>query len=64
MIELVIQHFWNAKMVFGKTLKTTENQSIIIRNFGTLNHAQGPDFLEAEIEIDGIKNYGAVEISM
>ena len=62
MKELVIQQFWDAKMVFGKQLKTTENRSIVIRNFGILNHAQGPDFLEAEVEIDGIHNYGAVEI--
>ena len=62
MKELVIQQFWNAKMVFGKQLKTTKNQSIVILNFGKLNHAQGPDFLEAEVEIDGVRNYGAIEI--
>ena len=62
MKEIVIQQFWDAKMVFGKQLKTSENQSIIILNFGKLNHAQGPDFLEAEVEIDGIRNYGAIEI--
>jgi hypothetical protein len=60
--EIVLQQFWNAKMVFGKQLKTTENKTIIILNFGTLNNAQGPDFLEAEVEIDGVRNYGAIEI--
>lgn len=62
MKELIIQQFWDAKMVYGKPLKTTQNQSIIILNFGKLNHAQGPDFLEAEVEIDGVRNYGSIEI--
>lgn len=60
--EIIIQQFWDAKFAITKHLKTTENQPIIIHNFGTLNHAQGPDFLEASIEINGIIHHGAVEI--
>lgn len=62
MKEEVIQQFWKSKLALGKALKTTQNQSIIIRNFGQLNLGQGPDFSGAEIEIDNVLHSGSVEI--
>ena len=62
MKEEVIQQFWNAKFAIQKVLKTTNNQSIFIQDFGELNVAQGPDFTGAVIEIDGVIHSGAVEI--
>lgn len=62
MKEDVIQQFWKSKLALGKALKTTQNNAIVIRNFGELNHGQGPDFSAAEIEIDGVLHHGSVEI--
>jgi len=56
--EDVIQQFWKSKLALGKALKTTQNQSIVIRNFGQLNLGQGPDFSGAEIEIDNVLQCG------
>lgn len=62
MKEEILQHFWNAKSAVVKPLKTENNLPIIVRNFGLLNEGQGPDFTEAEVEIDGIIFHGAIEI--
>ena len=62
MKEDIIQQFWNAKYAIQKELKTTTNQSIIIRDFGVLNEAQGPDFTAAQVEINGVLHSGAIEI--
>ncbi len=62
MKEEVIQQFWKSKLALGKALKTTQNHSITIRNFGQLNLGQGPDFSGAEIEINEVLHSGAIEI--
>lgn len=62
MKEAILQEFWNPIWVQKNEFKSQSNQDIRIRNFGQLNHLQGPDFTGAEVEIDGVVHHGSIEI--
>ncbi len=64
MKEAVLHQFWNPIWLKKDTFKGTRSESLKIRNFGTLNPLQGPDFIGAEVEIDGLVQYGAIEIHL
>ena len=59
--ELTVQGLWASGM-FGTTGETTEHQFVNIVEFGEWNRGAGPDFLRAEIEIDGKTMRGDIEI--
>ena len=59
--ELEVQRLWAAGML-GTTGETTQHRFVNIVEFGEWNHGAGPDFLRAEIEIDGKAVRGDVEI--
>lgn len=43
-------------------MKTTTNDSLVIRSFGHYNTNSGPDFLDAKVEINGFLWVGNIEI--
>lgn len=62
MKEDLIQYFWKSKFLVQQQLLTTRGEKLLIRSTGTFNTDQGPDFLFAQIEIDGVIWVGHVEI--
>ncbi len=62
MREELLHYLWKTKNFRLKNLSTTQNKSIIIENFGTHNHDAGPDFLNAQVYIDGILWSGHIEM--
>jgi len=60
--EEFLHYLWQHKLFNFSALKTTDNQSIKILNSGQLQPNAGPDFFNAQIEIDGIKWAGNVEL--
>ena len=62
MKEDVLQAFWNPIWIQKNEFKSQSKQDIRVLNFGQLNHLQGPDFTGAEVEIDGVKHHGSIEI--
>ena len=62
MREKDIHLFWESKCLGCIGFETIDGEIVIIKDFGTLNHGQGPDFSNAHVEINGIDFYGAVEI--
>lgn len=59
--ELELQSLWFAG-AFGRDFQTTSGQAVRIIQYGEWNHAAGPDFLHAAVEIDGILHSGPLEI--
>ncbi len=62
MLERDIHLFWESKCLGRNEFKTTDGEFVVIKDFGTLNHGQGPDFSAAHVQINGLDFYGAVEI--
>ncbi len=62
MKEDLLHQFWNPIWLKKNTFTGTQLETIRILNFGTLNPLQGPDFIGAEVEINGITYHGSVEI--
>ncbi len=62
MKESLLQLVWQQKLFDQKLLNTTKKESLIIHNYGVLNHLHGPDFSNAIIELDGQKWAGNIEI--
>ncbi len=63
MISEDFLHFvWKYKCIPVHTLKTTEGEDIILHKAGFYNTDSGPDFVDAELTINGIKWVGTVEI--
>ena len=62
MKEDVLQAFWNPIWIQKNEFKSQFKQGIRVLSFGQLNHLQGPDFTGAEVEIDGVKHHGSIEI--
>jgi len=58
-----IQSLWYNGLL-GTEFSTEDQQSIKIVQFGFWNHAAGPDFNHAVIEIDGVKHLGCIEIDL
>ncbi|MDA0768536.1 MAG: DUF2851 family protein [Verrucomicrobia bacterium] len=59
--ELELQSLWFAG-AFGRDFQTTTGQPVRIVQFGEWNHAAGPDFLHAAVELDGTLLSGPLEI--
>ena len=62
MQEKDIHLFWESKCLGRNEFKTTDGEIVVVKNFGTLNLGQGPDFSNAHVHINGLDFYGAVEI--
>ena len=59
--EITVQQLWAAGLL-GTTGETTQHRFVNIVEGGEWNHGAGPDFLMAEIEIDGKTVRGDIEI--
>lgn len=59
--EMEVQSLWRAGML-GHEGETLRHGSIRIIDFGEWNRSAGPDFLQAEFELDGVRVRGDVEI--
>jgi len=62
MHERLLQFIW-ANLYFRREhLLTTDRQPLVILNQGRVNGGDGPDFLQASIELDGLIFHGDIEI--
>jgi hypothetical protein len=59
--ELELQALWFGG-AFGRDFQTIGGLPVRIVQFGEWNHAAGPDFLHAAVEIDGTLHHGPLEI--
>ncbi|MFP6896382.1 MAG: DUF2851 family protein [Roseibacillus sp.] len=59
--EMELQSLWFGG-AFGREFTTTTGKSVRIVQFGEWNHAAGPDFLHAAIELDDEKLTGPLEL--
>ena len=62
MQETLLHHIWKFNKFQSTNLKTTQNQSLVIKSLGQHNLGAGPDFFNAQINIDGQLWAGNVEI--
>ncbi|MDO5449929.1 MAG: DUF2851 family protein [Akkermansia sp.] len=59
--EMELQALWAAGML-GQGGQTRGHGAVRILDFGTWNRSAGPDFLNAEIELDGVRRRGDIEL--
>lgn len=59
--EMHLQALWFAGQM-GRDFTTVDGKSVKIVQFGYWNHAAGPDFLHASVEIGGELKCGAIEL--
>ena len=64
MKEDFLHYIWKYKKFDLSDLKTVKNEKLHILNAGQYTQLQGPDFFNAQIEIDGQKWAGNVEIHL
>lgn len=62
--EIEMHAAWAALRFERTALQTTKGIPIRILSIGTHNHNQGPDFLNAEVELAGIRMNGHVELHL
>jgi Protein of unknown function (DUF2851) len=62
--ESQFQHAWGNMRFDRKNLCTTQQQPLRIHHPGKLNTNQGPDFLDAEIQIGQQRHHGHVELHL
>jgi len=60
--EDLLHYIWEYKLFAIEHLKTTQNETIQLINCGDHNHNTGPDFFNAQLEIDSQRWAGNVEI--
>jgi len=60
--EIGLQRIWEKLAFQPQYLKTDSGQTLQIINQGEWNNQNGPDFLNAQIILDGIHCFGSVEI--
>ncbi|MDG2450362.1 MAG: DUF2851 family protein [Saprospiraceae bacterium] len=60
--EDLLHYIWRIKSFNLKNLCTTDGEALNIISFGNYNHSDGPDFLEAQIELSGTKWIGSIEM--
>lgn len=63
MDEMFIQFIWQHRLLPLKMQLTTGEEVNIVK-VGKLNHNEGPDFSEAEIQINDVRLYGSIEIHL
>lgn len=59
--ELEVQNFWMAGLL-GSSGETMRHGTVRIIDFGEWNRSAGPDFLQAEIELNGTRIRGDIEL--
>lgn len=64
MNELHLHQLWKSKRLPFHLLTTTNQKSITIVEFGEYNTDSGPDFFNGQIEIDGIRLAGNIEMHL
>jgi len=60
--EDLLHYLWKTKNLNFQNLKTTIGQELNIISFGYHNESDGPDFLQAKVEIGGVQWNGSIEI--
>lgn len=60
--ETFVQKLWNEQRFFDTNMESIDRRAIRVLKPGVWNHNEGPDFMHAEIEIDGKLHVGDVEI--
>ena len=60
--EAFVQKLWNEQRFFDTNMEAIDRRPIRVLKPGIWNHNEGPDFMHAEIEIDGKLQIGDVEI--
>ena len=60
--EAFVQRLWHEQRFFDTNMASIDRRSIRVLKPGIWNHNEGPDFMHAEIEIDGKLYVGDVEI--
>jgi hypothetical protein len=60
--EQLLQFIWQHQLLNASQLFTTDNLPIQVVKPGVFNKNQGPDFLHATIQVDGITLVGNIEI--
>lgn len=64
MKEAFLQYLWRQKTIDFLHLKTTCGKPVKVLSWGVYNARQGPDFLDARLEIDGKIHAGAIEVHL
>lgn len=60
--EEALYYVWQNGIFNPEELKTTSGESITVIKKGKRNSGEGPDFLEVEILINGLRMFGSMEI--
>ena len=60
--EAFVQRLWHEQRFFDTNMASIDGRTIRVLKSGVWNHNEGPDFMHAEIEIDGKLHVGDVEI--
>ena len=60
--EALVQKWWQEQHFFDTNMRAIDRRAIRVLKPGIWNHNEGPDFMHAEIEIDGKLHVGDVEI--
>ena len=60
--EAFIQKLWHEQRFFNTNMESIDRRAVRVLKPGVWNHNEGPDFMHAEIEIDGKLHVGDVEI--
>lgn len=60
--EAFVQKLWNEQRFFDTNMEAIDRRAVRVLKPGIWNHHEGPDFMHAEIEIDGKLQIGDVEI--
>ena len=60
--EALVQKWWHEQRFFDTNMEAIDRRPIRVLKPGIWNHNEGPDFMHAEIEIDGKLHVGDVEI--
>lgn len=60
--EALVQKWWHEQRFFDTNMEAIDRRAIRVLKPGIWNHNEGPDFMHAEIEIDGKLHVGDVEI--
>ena len=60
--EAFVQKLWHEQHLFSTNMEAIDRRIVRVLKPGIWNHNEGPDFMHAEIEIDGKLQIGDVEI--
>ncbi|QQL45094.1 DUF2851 family protein [Sulfuriroseicoccus oceanibius] len=59
--EIELQSLWFGG-AFGRDFRDSLGREVRVVQFGVWNHAAGPDFLHASVDVDGERMVGAIEL--